>query len=871
MKVLFVMRSTVYVRNFESTLRSLAERGHRVHVVARPHLADSDALIARLCEEHPGITHSPPPAVPFSTWSLLGRETRRALDYLRYLQPEYGNAPKLRFRAERSAPPFVLAALRRPLVGTRAGRWLLARALRWCDRAVPRHPAMDAFIASLAPDLVLVTPLVEPGSPQAEYLRSARAAGVPTGLCVYSWDNLTNKGLIHDPVDVVTVWNDAMKREAIVLHHVPPERVVVTGAAAYDHWFGWRPRFTREAFCARVGLPADRPYLLYLCSSRFIARTEVDFVRRWISEVRAASEVLREAGVLVRPHPQNTDQWDGVDLPAERVVIWPRAGANPMDADSRSDYFDSIYHSAAVVGLNTSAQIESTVVGRGVYTVLAPEYRETQEGTLHFHHLRDGLHVAGTMAEHAKQLEAAVRGETDIDRCRRFVESFVRPGGWDVPATPRLVAALEETVVRSSRQPGRGVWWGPLVRPVLSRAAARLARSEEGRRQKAARQERLKQQRHRERMQHRADTQAARERALAERAQKRLQQEERRQAERRAREAFEARAYDHYLAVRDWAQRMRNAADLSPVSLTRHEEEALAALSPLWRAEPATITALRRHAEPISGVRTSDYDSREAPLASLLKRNIGFLRKQVGSDLLVHEPRELGGFGFNEQGALYNEDTARYFSTLVALQDAAVLPAFRGNDENSARRLVWEIGGGWGGFAYQFKRVCPNVTYLITGPPDLFLLSAVYLMSLFPDARCRFYDSASADSLWDEWEDVDFVFVPEGALDRLLPPPRLDLTLDLMALETLGPRRACEHARRSFEFGSRFFYTQSPWGAAEPSAAEQAIDRFYWPHPIPPRRDPKLAAAGQPEPTLAHLVGWRRLRLRAEASAKAGV
>ena len=52
----------------------------------------------------------------------------------------------------------------------------------------------------------------------------------------------------------------------------------VTGAQAYDHWFAIRPSTTREEFCARVGLPPDRPYLLYLCSSPFIAPREVEFV-----------------------------------------------------------------------------------------------------------------------------------------------------------------------------------------------------------------------------------------------------------------------------------------------------------------------------------------------------------------------------------------------------------------------------------------------------------------------------------------------------------------------------------------------------------------------------------------------------------------
>src|SRR4029453_19352434 len=157
----------------------------------------------------------------------------------------------------------MFAALPRRGMNTPRGRALLGRMLATLDRAVPHHPDIEKFVRVCAPDLVLVTPLVEPGSPQSEYVRAARALGIRTGLCVYSWDNLTNKDLIHEPLDVVTVWNDAMKQEAITLHTVPSDHVEVTGAAADDHWFEWQPRASRLEFCSRVGLPADRPYILY--------------------------------------------------------------------------------------------------------------------------------------------------------------------------------------------------------------------------------------------------------------------------------------------------------------------------------------------------------------------------------------------------------------------------------------------------------------------------------------------------------------------------------------------------------------------------------------------------------------------------------
>jgi DNA-binding transcriptional LysR family regulator len=160
-------------------------------------------------------------------------------DYLRYLAPAYRNAPKLRSRAEREVPDRLLERTRRGFFSTTSGRALLARTLRMLSRAVPTETRIDVFLEARRPDVLALTPLIEPGAPQAEYVRSARALGIPTALCVASWDNLTNKGLIHGPVDLVTVWNDLMKEEAIALHGVQPERIVVTGAQPFDHWFEW--------------------------------------------------------------------------------------------------------------------------------------------------------------------------------------------------------------------------------------------------------------------------------------------------------------------------------------------------------------------------------------------------------------------------------------------------------------------------------------------------------------------------------------------------------------------------------------------------------------------------------------------------------
>jgi hypothetical protein len=844
--VLFFMRSTVYVRNFESTLRLLAERGHEVHVVADAHRQlDPTDLIGRLCREYPRVRHSLAPARGATRWSRLGLELRAALDYLRYLEPAYRDAPKLRRRAELKAPAFVTSALRRPFVDTRTGRWLLGRIIRWCDRAVPCDPALDAFVREHRPDLVLVTPLVEPGSPQSEYLRSARALGVRTGLCVYSWDNLTNKGLIHDSLDVITVWNQPMKDEAVALHGVPADRVVVTGAAPYDHWFAWTPRTERGPFCARVGLDSRQPYILYLCSSKFIAPDELPFVRRWIHEVRAGSPRLRDVGVLVRPHPQNSDDWRDADLSdLGKVAVWPRAGANPVDADSRADYYDSIHHSAAVVGVNTSAQIESAIAGRGVYTLLAPEFSETQEGTLHFRHLRDLngglLHVASDFSEHAAQLEEAVQNpEGSAERCRRFIEAFVRPHGIEEPATPRLVAALEATAAHGAARADRGPWWAILARPALARAAAALEATDHvSDRRKAA---------------SAPDTQRGKRRS-----EKRQEKQERAASQQAASQAFQ-----HYLRVRDQVRGLQEM-EASDDGLTPAERRMLSSLEMLWDAGPEDIADLRHHCKSISGVRRSDYTGPKAPaIKARVERELQRLLEKGDRALWVEEPAALGGFGFNGLGKRYNEDTLRFFRVLSVLQDAALLKEFRGA---GPRRTVWEIGGGWGGFAYQFKTLCPNVAYLITAPPTLLLISTVYLMTLFPEARFRFYERTQPDAFWQDWDAVDFAFAPETVVSEMRPPG-LALTVDVMALERMSPARIDHHVRRAYALGSRYFVSVCPVGDPDPELASPvrpAVERCYWPHPVsaPVYLAKRLGlTSGSRGMERTFLLGWKRLSL----------
>ena len=258
------MRHLGSFRMYEPVVREMAVRGHHVHLaLGRAEALGWKAALDTLLVDHPTVTWGwmSPPVSAF--WAEVAKTIRLWADYLRYFQPQYDATPKLKARAEERVPPRLVRLSGRPMFRRPRPRRRLLAVLRAIERALPPVPEIEVQLREIRPDIVLITPLVYLGSSQFEILRAALAMGMRTAFCVGSWDHLSSKALIRDMPQRVLVWNDIQKQEAVSLHGVPADRVVITGAQSYDQWFGRQPVRSREEFCARVGLPFDRPFLLY--------------------------------------------------------------------------------------------------------------------------------------------------------------------------------------------------------------------------------------------------------------------------------------------------------------------------------------------------------------------------------------------------------------------------------------------------------------------------------------------------------------------------------------------------------------------------------------------------------------------------------
>ncbi len=295
MRILIALKQRNYLNAFAGLVDELLGRGHAVRLawpdedVSRPEEVTAtgdlsiDAWKPKRSDE----------------WAPVAATVRRASDYLRYLEPAYRDAGKLRARAFEKLLHSLSHGERLPEPGwgdlglalSEVERGRLQTIARLMEDAMPSDPGQEALLREWRPDLVLVSPLIDLGSAQTDIVKSAKSLGIPTGMLLFSWDNLSTKGSLHVLPDRMFVWNELQRQEAVQLHGFPLERTHAAGAPRFDEFFGLSAVTDRAAFCAPLDFDPRQPILMYLGSSKFVITSrELPFIARWIAAIRESAD-----------------------------------------------------------------------------------------------------------------------------------------------------------------------------------------------------------------------------------------------------------------------------------------------------------------------------------------------------------------------------------------------------------------------------------------------------------------------------------------------------------------------------------------------------------------------------------------------------
>ena len=373
--------------------------------------------------------------------------------------------------------------------GTPVGRRALAWVLRQFEQAVPRSRELEAFYREQAPDVVLITPLVDIGSPQLDHF-AARARARHAHGAAASAAGITcraSRCCAPCPDRVIGLERDAEAAKPIELHGVPADRVVVTGAQCYDQWFGRAPSRSREEFCAHVGLRSDaavRPLRLLVALPRHRERAARSSSAGSSRARQRRSAAARTSASSIRPHPARLDEWQQVDLTG--VSRTSRSGAPPGRSPRRRTTTSTRCTTAPRRRAQHQRVPRGGVVGKPVLTVLLPEISRGQPGrhaSLPLPAERQRRPAAKRRAASTStcaQLAATLADRGGGDRTRaRFVDGFIRPFGLDEPrrrASPSAIEAVGAAAGAGARPAAPRAAWIARV-PAAAVAGVRAARA----------------------------------------------------------------------------------------------------------------------------------------------------------------------------------------------------------------------------------------------------------------------------------------------------------------------------------------------------------------------------------------------------------
>ncbi len=430
MKILFIGRSVSHLTYYTSLIRELLSEGHHLKLIFdKKWSKKSDKkYLQQLLHENENLTYSwlTRRDTKFRNLIFLLRELRTYCWYLsRTDQSLYYTHRWLGYFSE-NLHHFLKASVVKVILRTSLFRFILKLIIK----SIPPDKKIKKELELFKPDCVFVSPMNMRFDEEVEYAIAAKKLRIPVNLIVLSWDNLTTKGLFHADFDLAYVWNFRQVEELILLHNIDRKKIVISGAIFFDKWLGKGIReLSRSKFLDKIGFNKNDKYLLYIGSSRNIAKDESWIIRKLLEKIKEINSTsISKIKILVRPHPANYNIYN--DIRCHEIVVYPENGSLPEFNDQESDFINSMKYAELVVGLNTSALIDSIIINKPTFSIAIDQYRQTQLEANHFQQLvdEDVIYLVHSFDQLIDGIKMIVLGEDTKSIFRqRFLKRFIWP------------------------------------------------------------------------------------------------------------------------------------------------------------------------------------------------------------------------------------------------------------------------------------------------------------------------------------------------------------------------------------------------------------------------------------------------------------
>ena len=251
--------------------------------------------------------------------------------------------------------------------------YYLKRARRWPITRVWRGILEREWPAVVVSSMLTLAKKFHP-SVDLPPLVAAHELGIPCGMLVQSWDNLSTKaGVLPVWLDRYWTWSPRMTGELASLYpHLPSERFRVVGSPQFDFHRRAELRVGRAEHAAQVGLDPARPYVLIGTGTPKALPDEHLVVEELIDRLLAQRSDLQ---VLLRLHPKDySDRWEPLRARVGSRIVFRRPqterhvdlGGVESPLDFYRDQVNDLAHAAVVVNCSSTLTVDAALLDRPV-------------------------------------------------------------------------------------------------------------------------------------------------------------------------------------------------------------------------------------------------------------------------------------------------------------------------------------------------------------------------------------------------------------------------------------------------------------------------------------------------------------------------
>lgn len=168
--------------------------------------------------------------------------------------------------------------------------------LKFVDRLLFRTDYYASLFEKYKPVAVFGTNIAS--DDETYLIRSAKRHGIFTFGMTKSWDNFSKIGF-REKADMLIVWSDFMRDEALAFQHYRNDQIKVIGIPQFDLYYEAKDKYTKEDFTKLYGLDPNKKIILFGDGGIKLSPDDpyvISVIADWIKKNNKPYQIL------VRPH-----------------------------------------------------------------------------------------------------------------------------------------------------------------------------------------------------------------------------------------------------------------------------------------------------------------------------------------------------------------------------------------------------------------------------------------------------------------------------------------------------------------------------------------------------------------------------------------